>query len=75
MSVKKRILAHEYDEMVQDQYSEFGHLELVIRQGKSLGMSSDELLQVKNLSRLPELRCTAGVGLRASAPGWKGCLL
>jgi pyrroloquinoline quinone (PQQ) biosynthesis protein C len=50
MYVKKKILAHEYDEMVQDQYSEFGHLELVIRQGKSLGMSSDEVLKVKPLA-------------------------
>jgi hypothetical protein len=30
MSVKKKILSHEYDEMVQDQYSQFGHLELVL---------------------------------------------
>jgi pyrroloquinoline quinone (PQQ) biosynthesis protein C len=49
MSVKKKILSHEYDEMVQDQYSQFGHLELVVRQGKSLGMSADEVLKAKPL--------------------------
>jgi len=35
--------------MVQDQYSQFGHLELVVRQGKSLGMSADEVLKAKPL--------------------------
>jgi pyrroloquinoline quinone (PQQ) biosynthesis protein C len=55
MSVKKKILSHEYDEMVQDQYSQFGHLELVVRQGKNLGMSSDEVLKVKPL---PTTRAT-----------------
>ena len=27
---EKKILSHEYDELVQDQYSQFGHLELVL---------------------------------------------
>jgi hypothetical protein len=50
MSVKKKILSHEYDEIVEDQYSEFGHLDLVVRQGKNLGMSTDEVLKAKPLA-------------------------
>ena len=30
-------MEHEYEEMVKDEFSDNGHLELVIRQGASVG--------------------------------------
>jgi pyrroloquinoline quinone (PQQ) biosynthesis protein C len=55
MSVKQKILSHEYDEIVEDEYSDFGHLELIVRQGKSLGLSAQEAL---NVEPLPTTRAT-----------------
>ena len=49
MIVKKKILAHEYDEIVKDEYSEYGHLDLVVRQGKTVGLSPEQVLSVEPL--------------------------
>src|SRR5262245_1805717 len=49
MSVKQKILQHEYGEVIKDNYSEHGHLDLIVRQGKALGMTADETLNVKPL--------------------------
>src|SRR4029434_5073185 len=38
LSVKQKILAHEYEEMIRDQHSEHGHLDLIIRQGNAIGL-------------------------------------
>ena len=53
MSVKQKILAHEYEEIIEDEYSPYGHLDLVIRQGKSIGLSPEEIL---NAVPLPSTR-------------------
>ena len=37
--VKQRIMSHEYEELVEDDYSEVGHLDLIFRQGRELGMT------------------------------------
>jgi len=42
--VKRRIMEHEYEEMIKDEFSDYGHLELVIRQGGALGLTPEELL-------------------------------
>jgi pyrroloquinoline quinone (PQQ) biosynthesis protein C len=44
MAVKQQILHHEYGEVIKDQYSEFGHLDLIVRQGKVLGLSTEDIL-------------------------------
>lgn len=44
MSVKQKILRHEYEEIIKDQYTEHGHLELIVQQGKALGMTAEEAL-------------------------------
>lgn len=44
MAVKQQILHHEYGEVIKDQYSEFGHLDLIVRQGKVLGLSAEDIL-------------------------------
>jgi pyrroloquinoline quinone (PQQ) biosynthesis protein C len=50
MAVKQRILEHEYEEIIKDDFSQYGHLHLIIRQGQSVGLSPDDIL---NSQRLP----------------------
>ncbi len=45
MAVKQKILQHEYGEVIKDQYSEFGHLDLIVRQGKAIGLTPDDIVQ------------------------------
>ena len=49
MSVKQKILQHEYGEVIKDNYAEHGHLELIVRQGKALGLTPDQVLNVEPL--------------------------
>src|ERR687897_2827159 len=49
MSVKQKILQHEYGEVIKDEYTEHGHLDLIVRQGKALGLSPREVLEVEPL--------------------------
>ena len=44
LAVKQRILKHEFGEVIKDEYTEHGHLDLIIRQGKFIGLSEDEVL-------------------------------
>jgi pyrroloquinoline quinone (PQQ) biosynthesis protein C len=55
MSVKQKILAHEYDEIVKDRYSDFGHMELIVRQARTLGLTPEQAL---NVEPLPSTRAT-----------------
>jgi pyrroloquinoline quinone (PQQ) biosynthesis protein C len=45
LPVKQKILEHEYEEIIRDEHSEHGHLDLVIRQGKSIGLSAGDILK------------------------------
>jgi pyrroloquinoline quinone (PQQ) biosynthesis protein C len=47
MAIKQRILEHEYGEVIKDQYSEYGHLQLIVSQAQKLGMPPEECLNVK----------------------------
>ena len=49
MSVKQKILQHEYGEVIKDNYAEHGHMELIVRQGKALGLTPDQVLNVEPL--------------------------
>ena len=49
MTVKQKILRHEYGEVIKDEYTEHGHLDLIVRQGKALGLSVTETLEVEPL--------------------------
>ena len=53
MAVKQRILEHEYEEIIRDDFSDYGHLHLIIRQGKSVGLEPDKII---NAEPLPETR-------------------
>lgn len=48
--VKQRIMSHEYEELVEDEYSEVGHLDLIFRQGRELGMSEQDILDAEPLA-------------------------
>ena len=53
LAIKQRILEHEYEEIIRDDFSEYGHLHLIIRQGKSVGLEPEEILDAEPL---PETR-------------------
>lgn len=55
LGVKQRILEHEYEEIIRDRFSEYGHLELIIRQGESVGLGPEDIL---NAEPLPATRAT-----------------
>ena len=43
--VKQRIMEHEHEELVEDEHSKAGHLDLIFRQGKELGLSVEQVLE------------------------------
>ena len=47
--VKERIMSHEHEELVEDDYSQRGHLDLIFRQGKEIGLSVDDILNAEPL--------------------------
>lgn len=49
LAVKQKILEHEYEEMIRDAHSEHGHLDLIIRQGSSIGLGAKDILQEQPL--------------------------
>ena len=49
MVVKQRILSHEYEELVEDDYSPVGHLDLILRQGREVGLSEEEIIEAQPL--------------------------
>ena len=55
LAVKQNILEHEYEEIIRDEFSEYGHLELIIKQGKSVGLRPEEILEAEPL---PTTRAT-----------------
>ena len=49
LGVKQRILEHEYEEIIRDDFSDYGHLHLIIRQGKSVGLEPEEIIRAEPL--------------------------
>jgi pyrroloquinoline quinone (PQQ) biosynthesis protein C len=49
MAIKQKILEHEYEEIIKDDFSDYGHLHLIIRQGQSVGLSPEDILGSKRL--------------------------
>ena len=47
MAVKHKIIEHEIGEVIKDKYSEHGHLDLIVRQGRTLGLSAEDVLSAK----------------------------
>jgi pyrroloquinoline quinone (PQQ) biosynthesis protein C len=40
--MRRRLMQHEYDEVVEDEFSAKGHYDLLIRQGALIGLSADD---------------------------------
>jgi pyrroloquinoline quinone (PQQ) biosynthesis protein C len=55
MAVKHKILQHEIGEVIKDKYSEHGHLDLIVRQGRAVGLSAEDIL---NAEPIPVTRAT-----------------
>lgn len=53
--VKQKILQHEYGEVIKDQYSEHGHLDLIVCQDRAVGLTAEDLL---NADPIPTTRVT-----------------
>jgi pyrroloquinoline quinone (PQQ) biosynthesis protein C len=49
LAIKQRILEHEYEEIIRDDFSEYGHLALIIKQGQSVGLAPEEIIDAKPL--------------------------
>src|SRR6185503_4440239 len=47
--VKQRIMSHEYEELIEDEHSKHGHLDLIFRQGKEVGLSVEAILAAEPL--------------------------
>ncbi|HEY2986570.1 MAG TPA: iron-containing redox enzyme family protein [Candidatus Binatia bacterium] len=47
MAVKHKILEHEIGEVIKDRYSEHGHLDLIVRQGRAVDLSTEDVLNAK----------------------------
>jgi pyrroloquinoline quinone (PQQ) biosynthesis protein C len=47
--VKQRIMSHEYEELVEDEHSKHGHLDLIFRQGKEVGLSVEDVVNAQPL--------------------------
>lgn len=47
--MRQRLMAHEYDELVEDEYSAKGHYDLLIRQGALIGLTADDFARVQPL--------------------------
>lgn len=47
MAIKQAILQHEYGEVIKDQFSDYGHLHLIIRQAQTLGLTPQEVIDTK----------------------------
>jgi pyrroloquinoline quinone (PQQ) biosynthesis protein C len=50
LAVKQKILGHEYEEVIRDQHSEHGHLDLIIRQGKAIGLEPGDILDARPIA-------------------------
>jgi len=55
MAVKHKILEHEMGEVIKDRYSEHGHLDLIVRQGRAVDLGAEEIL---NAEPIPTTRAT-----------------
>jgi pyrroloquinoline quinone (PQQ) biosynthesis protein C len=48
-ALRQRLMEHEYDELVEDEYSSKGHYDLLIRQGALIGLSPDDFANAQPL--------------------------
>lgn len=69
MSVKQKILEHEYEEVIEDEYSKYGHLDLIVRQATAIGLSPQDVL---GAPALPSTRAALyAYGWMTRAKSWQ----
>ena len=49
LPIRQRLMEHEYDELVEDEYSSKGHYDLLVRQGALIGLTADDFATVQPL--------------------------
>lgn len=49
LAIRQRLMEHEYDELVEDEYSSKGHYDLLVRQGALIGLTADDFAKVRPL--------------------------
>jgi pyrroloquinoline quinone (PQQ) biosynthesis protein C len=49
LDVRQKILEHEYEELVEDEHSKYGHLDLTVRQAAAVGLSAEQVLHAEPL--------------------------
>jgi pyrroloquinoline quinone (PQQ) biosynthesis protein C len=47
--MRRRLMEHEYDEVVEDEFSAKGHYDLLVRQGALIGLSADDFAAARAL--------------------------
>ena len=58
MAVKHKILEHEFGEVIRDEYSDYGHLDLIMRQGKTVGLTPADILNAEPIPMTPSSAST-----------------
>ena len=67
--VKQRIMEHEHEELVEDEHSKAGHLDLIFRQGKEVGLERRRCPQGRAAADDQGGDLRAGSGSRATGRG------
>jgi pyrroloquinoline quinone (PQQ) biosynthesis protein C len=49
LPVRQKILEHEYEELIEDEHSKYGHLDLTVRQAAAVGLSAEQVLGAEPL--------------------------
>ena len=49
LQIRQRLMEHEYDELVEDEYSSKGHYDLLVRQGALIGLTADDFAKAQPL--------------------------
>jgi pyrroloquinoline quinone (PQQ) biosynthesis protein C len=49
LPVRQKILEHEYEELIEDEHSKYGHLDLTVRQAAAVGLSAEQVLNAEPL--------------------------
>ena len=49
LPIRQRLMEHEYDELVEDEYSSKGHYDLLVRQGSLIGLTADDFTKAQPL--------------------------
>jgi hypothetical protein len=60
--IRRRLMEHEYDELVEDEYSSKGHYDLIVRQGALIGLTGDDFAKVQPLRTTAWRPSTVGSG-------------